>query len=121
MPQLDPPGMRVPETPAMVRQGDVLLVPVEAIPDGALPVARDRGRVVLAYGEVTGHAHAVDAPGATLLADEADRYLRLRSRAVLAHEEHAAIELAPGAYRVVIQREYQPAPVGTAAWRRVVD
>jgi len=121
MPELDRPGSRVPKFPVMVRQGDVLLVPVDAIPDGATPVARDRGRVVLAYGEVTGHAHAIKAPGATLLADEVDRYLRLRSQAVLDHEEHAAIGLAAGAYRVVIQREYEPAPVGSRIWRPVVD
>ena len=78
MSQFDPSGIRVPETaPAMVRQGDVLLVPADEIPDGAKPIARDHGRVVLAYGEVTGHAHAIAAPGATLLADGDDRYLRL--------------------------------------------
>jgi hypothetical protein len=45
----------------------------------------------------------------------------LRSKAQLIHEEHAAIELPDGAYRVVIQREYEPAPIESAAWRRVVD
>jgi hypothetical protein len=44
------------------RHGDVFLRAVAAIPDDAKPVEPDRGRTVLAYGEVTGHAHAF-APG----------------------------------------------------------
>ena len=104
-----------------VRQGDVLLIPVTTVPDGARPVARDAGRVVLAYGEVTGHAHAIRTPGATLLADGEDRYLRVLAGAILGHEEHATIDVAPGTYRVVIQREYVPPEVSPAAFRRVVD
>ena len=45
----------------------------------------------------------------------------VRSAAQLIHEEHATIDLPPGAYRVVIQREYVPAPLPENAWRRVVD
>lgn len=95
----------------VVRQGDVLVTRVEAIPEGAVQVARDRGRVVLAYGEVTGHSHAIGERGAELLtvAGEADRWLRLRSTATLRHEEHAAITLPPGEYRVRIQREFSDA------------
>jgi hypothetical protein len=53
----------------MLRQGDVLIVPLgeDAVPDhavGAVSEPRDgRGRLVLALGEVTGHAHAVVGPG----------------------------------------------------------
>ena len=63
-PQPVPPESR-PSSAAMVRQGDVLLVPVDAIPEAAKPVARDHGRVVLAYGEATGHAHAISSAAAT--------------------------------------------------------
>lgn len=52
------------------RQGDVLLQrvgDVGELPEGLVPVARDRGRVVLAYGEVTGHAHALLDPNAELV------------------------------------------------------
>lgn len=48
------------------RQGDVLVVPAAAVPDGATPLEREGGRVVLAHGEVTGHAHAISAPKAQL-------------------------------------------------------
>jgi hypothetical protein len=39
----------------------------------------------------------------------------------LDHKEHAPIDVAPGAYRVVIQREYVPPEVSVVSFRRVVD
>ena len=94
------------------RQGDVMIVPAESIPATASPVARDAGRIVLAYGEVTGHAHAIASPDAELLAtataEAADRWLRVRSTVTLAHEEHTAIVIPPGEYRVIRQREFDP-------------
>lgn len=96
-------------TPAVVRQGDILLIPAAAIPAGATLRLRDAGRVVLAYGEVTGHAHAILEPDAALL-DALDGlvYLRLDAVSQLLHEEHATLTLAPGSYEVRRQREYQP-------------
>jgi hypothetical protein len=96
----------------MFRQGDVLLVPAERLPEHARSLPRDaRGRLVLALGEVTGHAHAVAAPDAELLDDTGPvggRFLRIVTEAQLTHEEHAAIPLPPGLYRVVRQHEYAP-------------
>lgn len=43
----------------IIRQGDVLLTLVSALPADCTEVPCDRGRIVLAYGEVTGHAHAI--------------------------------------------------------------
>ena len=107
--------------PFHVRQGDVLVLGVAEIPEEAKPIARDRGRVILACGEVTGHAHAIAARDATLLELDGERYLRVTAPVTLDHEEHATIELPPGAFRVVIQREYVPAELPEQAWRRVVD
>jgi hypothetical protein len=96
----------------MFRQGDVLLVPVrpERLPRHFRPLPRDpRGRLVLALGEATGHAHAVAAPDAELLGDHAtldECFLRIVTEARLTHEEHAAIALPAGLYRVVRQCEY---------------
>lgn len=43
-----------------IRQGDVLLRPVKALPAGCTPIEPEGGRrFVLAHGEVTGHAHAI--------------------------------------------------------------
>src|ERR1700752_1509049 len=41
------------------RQGDVMPVQVGSLPAGAVQVKSEDKRVVLAYGEVTGHAHGV--------------------------------------------------------------
>ncbi|GAB2919332.1 hypothetical protein ACFMQL_20955 [Nonomuraea fastidiosa] len=90
----------------MYRQGDILLVPVpeESAPTTLRPEPRDaRGRMVLAYGEATGHAHAIAGPG-TL----SQGFLHLPEGGRLVHEEHAAIVLPKGWYRVVRQREYVP-------------
>ncbi|TWE19486.1 hypothetical protein [Kitasatospora atroaurantiaca] len=103
----------------MYRQGDVLIVPVEeaAVPASAAalpPQQRDvRGRLVLALGEVTGHAHAVVGPGE--LRRETGPFgaawLHLPEGGRVVHEEHAVIPLPRGWYRVVRQREYVPGAV----------
>ncbi|MEO5878317.1 MAG: hypothetical protein ABIS86_08110 [Streptosporangiaceae bacterium] len=104
----------------MYRQGDILIVPVpeESVPAGLVPADRDhRGRMVLALGEATGHAHALQAPG-TLLRDGglmSPDYLHLPGGGRLSHEEHAAIVLPSGWYRIVRQREYLPGAVRVVA------
>lgn len=88
------------------RQGDVLVMRVEN-QQGAAEIPRD-GDVILALGEVTGHAHRIKAPSARLwtLADTRDRLLTLAADAQLVHEEHATVILRAGQYRVRIQREW---------------
>ncbi len=102
------------------RQGDVLLVRVKPRRGAALtPVERAGGRIVLAEGEATGHAHVIDSPMADLYEDRlARRYLKLDGPAELRHEEHDPVALQPGIYRVLRQREYAPGPGAT---RRVRD
>jgi len=98
------------------RQGDVGLIPVAEIPAGAKPVKRDKGRIVLAYGEVTGHAHAIGGSTATLYQAGEDRFLSVTRKTSLKHEEHAKVVLEPGVYKVRHQREYSPQEI-----RRVAD
>lgn len=107
-------------TPWHARQGDVLIVRADRIPSEAKPKPRDGGRVILAYGEVTGHAHAIDdspaSPRAALLdAPSGETYLRVDALSQLVHEEHATIELEPGSYRVIRQREYSPEAIRNVA------
>lgn len=109
-----------PPPPLALRQGDVLLVAVEAIPADAQAEPR-RDRIVLAEGEATGHAHAVRERDARTYVHEGQRYLLAKSVAQLLHEEHAPIEVPPGAWRIVLQREYEPAPMDAPSWRRVAD
>ena len=109
------------------RQGDVLLLAIdpEVLPEEVRTVPRRGGRVVLAEGEVTGHAHAIHSPAATLLragsGADAPRFLRTAAPVKLVHEEHATISLPKGLYTVVIQREYVPPEISLVPFRRVVD
>lgn len=99
-----------------LRQGDVLIERVATLPSHVIEIPQ-KDRVVLALGEVTGHAHAIaldDGPLKARLFDAgAERFLQVISKAVLGHEEHASITLEPGIYRVSkfgdgTQREYTP-------------
>lgn len=94
----------------MYRQGDVLLVRVEQV-IGSIEEPRDgRGRIVLAEGEATGHAHAIHDPAARVVNHRVEgRFLEVLAEGGvdLVHEEHATIRLPAGAYRVVRQREYR--------------
>ena len=95
------------------RQGDVLLVRIGDLPADAAPCTVP-GDVVLAYGEVTGHAHRLDPTTVKPFAKggswspTAERFIQAMEGAQLTHEEHATIALPPGNYRVVQQREYHP-------------
>jgi hypothetical protein len=102
------------------RQGDVLIQRVRTRAPKGRQVT-DQGRVILAYGEVTGHAHEIVAPPDELppaqLFEEPDgtRYLFVDRACALVHQEHGPIALAPGVYRVVRQREYSPEAIRNVA------
>jgi hypothetical protein len=106
----------------MYRQGDVLVVPIDEaeLSPGLVPAPRDRGgRLVLARGEATGHAHVATGEGLTLLRlpdDVGTMFLHVRGYGRISHEEHGPIPLPAGYYRVVRQREYIP-----GAFRPVAD
>jgi len=100
----------------MIRQGDVLLMKVGKQDTSKAKKLSDK-HVVLAYGEVTGHSHQINSPGAELFALETNlEILRLTEQASLVHEEHTAAILDPGDYQVIRQRENTP-----LGWRVVVD
>ncbi len=94
------------------RQGDVLLVPCDTVPAGAREQKPDDGRVVLAYGEVSGHAHALDADRVRYFREDgtgqAFLYVPGANPVDLKHEEHAPLSVEPGTYRIVRQREFMP-------------
>lgn len=100
----------------MLRQGDVLLVLVASVPKSAKR-QKTQGQIILAHGEVTGHAHTVDAGRATLSVDAEGgvTYLTVTELTEVMHQEHAAIALPPGTYKVVRQREYTPEAIRNVA------
>jgi len=109
----------------MFRQGDVLIERVSDFPHVERTEVKAYGRVILAYGEVTGHCHAIYPEAGVLPAKlwdvGAERFLQVMEHTAIKHEEHAAIPLEPGIYRVSkfgdgTQREYSPEEI-----RRVAD
>ncbi|NET51678.1 MAG: hypothetical protein F6K09_24110 [Merismopedia sp. SIO2A8] len=64
----------------------------------------------LAHGELTGHSHRIDQADRVQLWNRGgDLFLEVMApSATLIHEEHRAIELPRGIYRVWKQREYRP-------------
>ena len=127
--------------PTILRQGDVLLVAVKGGLHRANIVSRDNGRVVLAYGAVTGHSHAIADEHAMLtvldhrseMADAARRLLaevglthevrdedvvgvlNVAAGAELVHEEHGTIMLTDEHYVVLRQKEYSPEAIRQVA------
>jgi hypothetical protein len=93
------------------RQGDVMLFPVESIPEAAVAVEPSSSGVVLAYGEVTGHHHRIaDTDAATLFEyirkGVTENYLQVNVDSPLVHEEHEDFIVAPGLYKIIQKREY---------------
>ena len=123
----------------MIRQGDVLLIPVDLAKAAELDKPTQSGEVVLAHGEATGHRHRF-ASGAELyeLRGETSRerveharallaslpkldldavpigVVRLEGEQPLVHEEHSAIP-CEGDYLALRQREYHPEALRTVA------
>jgi hypothetical protein len=106
----------------IARQGDVVLFkPHDGAGHGPLIESGEKNRVVLAHGEVTGHAHAfyvseAKEPKKAFELFECNaqlncntrfdgKFLRLHERSFLRHEEHSPFSLPPGDYIVVIQNE----------------
>lgn len=129
-------------TAATVRQGDVFLAPVSALPPGCTEVPHEDGRIVLMHGEVTGHHHVIadwDKAGdmaraafglanrrARLLVDGAgNRFLEVKEKVSLRHinpdgswtKDHTAHEIPPGIYELPQQMEH----TADRAPRRVED
>ncbi len=95
------------------RQGDVLFTQIDQLPHGPLI---ERKNMILVEGEVTGHAHRLAAHGRILEDAQGYLFIEVLRATQIVHEEHRAIDLEPGYYRVTRQREYTPEAV-----RLVVD
>jgi hypothetical protein len=93
------------------RQGDVLIEERVASRDmdQTKPVEAINGRLILAYGEATGHTHSVSAEDAVMvIAADGTLLLDVMVETPLLHQEHDVITLPVGHYRVVRQRVYTP-------------
>ena len=109
-------------TTKLYRQGDVLFRAIPELPAGS---RKKRDNATVAYGEVTGHSHALAVEdresaevleiGDGLFVHVTASDIRIEGGATFIHEEHGAVTLPPGDYEVTIQREYSPEAVRNVA------
>lgn len=111
--------------PDIVRQGDVTLVRVAitAVPKWARPAKTD-GKVVVEYGESSGHGHRISEPHVTGFRAETAEMAQMAgldvvlvggASAIMLHEyadgrpaEHEPITLRKGVWERAVQVEYDP-------------
>lgn len=99
----------------LIRQGDVLLIPVDALAAKKLKLKPHTDQV-LAHGEATGHAHVV-IDGEVLVDASGKLYVRGRGvkKTALRHQdatgavaEHHPLEVPRRLYEVRIEEDYHP-------------
>lgn len=95
------------------RQGDVLVEHIDNIPANA--TKQRRQKIILAYGEKTGHNHAIERDQADWWKTETEQFVTVKNTATITHQEHAPIALPAGNYRVTRQREYAPEAIRNVA------
>ena len=97
----------------MIRQGDLLFVKCDCIPEGSV----EQSDGVIARGESTGHAHRIaDHKQALLMLCAGVMYVKALRDTQIKHEEHHEVILPAGDWIVRRQREYQP-----DGWKQVAD
>lgn len=114
-----------------VRHGDVGLIQIPALPEGAVEEPRS-GAIVLALGEATGHAHKVMDPHVRVFRVGETRYLVVEGHPADlvqtdqsgrigvrgdGYDLHGRAPLQTGVYEVRIERDY----VRGAVPRQVLD
>lgn len=100
------------------RQGDVGISYFgKVLPAGAEEVkSGQEGKVILAYGEVTGHHHRFETANVTAYKFGDQEFIKVDAPSNLIHEEHDQVTFETGVYEIIHQREYQPEAI-----RRVID
>lgn len=111
--------------PRIVRQGDMLLIKVDAAPSGHVRKPAPQGATI-GYGEISGHHHTIAdvewlvAPETTAEdlhqfamgnRQELPVFVVASEPTTLTHQEHAPIALDAGVWQVVRQREYAPGAI----------
>lgn len=89
--------------------------------------AREAGRIILAHGEVTGHAHEVVAVATGLPPDgeaamfvelaDGTRELMVLATCELRHQEHGPIALSPDSTKQFRQGDVLLNPIGPGTWQ----
>lgn len=97
-----------------VAQGDMLIIPIAAIPVNAKAAMPDGKHFILAHSE-TGHHHVIERAKAEVFETADDSfiaYVKALAPADITHQRphdtHETVQLAPGNYEIRRQREYVP-------------
>lgn len=94
----------------LIRQGDVLLVPIAKLP-ASLKKHKEQ---IVARGEATGHDHII-IDGEVLVDESGKLYVVASSETMIRHQDqvggiadHLPCVLEPGPYKILIEEEYTP-------------
>jgi hypothetical protein len=106
---------------ALWRQGDVLFRRIPKLPQGE---RKRRASGIVAFGEVTGHTHAlaeadqdvaevweIGGPDSLFVHISKSGISIQKGGATFVHQEHLPVTLPPGNYQVVLPRQYTPAKI----------
>ena len=96
-----------------IRQGDVYLKRVTAIPEGLESVRPGGIGYVLEEGEVTGHFHAISKTDFMKMwkgsdTDFNELFIDVDKPVDLTHDEHGTAKIPAGLWRKITQRQYAP-------------
>lgn len=104
----------------MAAQGDFIIMRVDSIPEGLVPMEAENGKIVVAHSE-TGHNHVMEmdrveafvAPNMkSSSADLYELFLNVKEPAEINHlrsfDTHETLLVPAGKYMVRRQREYTP-------------
>lgn len=85
------------------RHGDVLIRQIKELPENL----KKYNSKIVAEGEATGHNHELVGNNCQVLVDEKQlKFILVEEPTKIKHPEHKEIELDPGNYEVVIEKEY---------------
>ena len=90
----------------LYQQGDVLFYSVRRIPRGAVRKSIEDRTIILAQGEATGHAHTLVDEDVEVYTAASGNYIKSREGFTVRHEEHQALAVPAGRWRLGRVREY---------------
>ena len=90
-----------------IQQGDVIGRRIERMPEGLTPVVAGSRGLVVAEGEVTGHAHRIESLDGVRLYQGPNglRVLEVTEPVPMTHEEHGTVTWSPGLWEIGGVRE----------------
>ena len=110
----------------MAAQGDFIIMKIESLPEGLIPMEPENNKYVVAHSE-TGHNHVMERTNVMAFrpkdvkdVDLYELFLVVKEPTEINHlrsfDTHEALLVPPGNYKIRRQREYTP-----AGFRRAAD